>query len=133
MISHELDFCVQMYRAQSILGRCFSFHGLGFSDFIILLQLNRAPEGRLRRVDLADKLGVTASSVTRNLLPLEKIGLVTREPDARDARVAYAAITKAGQNLLEEAMVTAERVSREMITDVSDESLVEMKKLFSRF
>lgn len=133
MISNTLDFCVQMYRAQSILGRRFNFHGLGFSDFIILLQLNNAPDGRLRRVDLADKLGVTASSVTRNLLPLEKIGLVTREPDARDARVAYAAITKAGQNLLEESLVTAERISQEMIPDTPDESLLEMKKLFSRF
>lgn len=33
-------------------------------------------------------MGLTASGVTRTLLPLEKIGLVGRESDPRDARSA---------------------------------------------
>ncbi len=37
-----------------------------------LYYLERAPGGRLRRVDLAERLGLTASGVTRSLLPLEK-------------------------------------------------------------
>ena len=56
----------------------------------------RAPGGRLRRVDLAERQGLTASGVTRSLLPLEKTGLVGRQPDPRDARVGYAVITAAG-------------------------------------
>lgn len=40
---------------------------------------------------------------TRLLIPLEKIGLVARERDARDARVGYAVLTKAGERVLKDA------------------------------
>ncbi len=36
-------------------------HGLTISDFEVLLRLARAPESRMRRVDLAGELVLTAS------------------------------------------------------------------------
>jgi DNA-binding MarR family transcriptional regulator len=132
MISQSLDICLQLHRAQSVLARRFSFHGLGFSDFVVLYQLNTAPEGKLRRVDLADQMGITASAVTRILLPLEKIGLISREADARDARVAYAAITPAGQLLLQDALATAERISDEIIPAEQAEPLIQTLAFFKR-
>ena len=87
-------------------------HGLSFSDYQLLLNLQRAPGGRLRRVDLADKLGLTASGVTRSLLPLEKIGLVGRQSDPRDARVGYAIITPTGSELVTNASLVVHNVSR---------------------
>jgi DNA-binding MarR family transcriptional regulator len=132
MISPSLDLCIHLYRAQSVLLRKFTFHGLGFSDFIILFHLNEATEGRMRRVDLADCLGVTASAVTRTLLPMEKIGLIAREPDARDARVAYASITPAGKQLLADALVTAERISDELIPGDQVENLGQLLTFFKR-
>jgi DNA-binding MarR family transcriptional regulator len=49
--------------------------------------------------------------VTRGLVPLERIGLVTRATgarDARDARVAYAALTDTGRARLADMLTTAE-------------------------
>ncbi len=122
------DFCLRMARAHATLIRRFdsalgSVHGISFGDFQLLDQLSCAADGRLRRVDLADCLGVTASGVTRALLPLEKIGLVAREADPRDARVGYAAITPAGKTLLADATVTVDHVSGELLQGVAAESL----------
>lgn len=111
------EFCLRLSRAWATLSRRLdsalgSHHGISFSDYQLLLQLHRAPGARLRRVDLADKLGLTASGVTRSLLPLEKIGLVTRQSDPRDARVGYALITPTGSELVINATVVVDNVSR---------------------
>jgi DNA-binding MarR family transcriptional regulator len=118
--SRSLDFCLSLAKAHAALvrrfdGRLGTLHGVSFSDFILLLQLSRAPGERLRRVDLAEKLGLTASAVTRALIPLERIGLVKRQHDLHDARVGYAVITKSGQRILQEAMSSAELVSEEAL------------------
>ena len=92
-----------------------SVHGVSFADFALLLRLGNAPDYRMRRVDLADAVGLTPSGVTRALGPLERIGLVAREPHPRDARVAYAVLTPAGRERLTETLATAERVSAEIL------------------
>lgn len=76
--------------------------GLGFNEFVILFHLDRAPDKKMRRIDLAEKMGLTASGVTRILAPMEKIGLIKRAAASRDARVSFVTITSSGQrNLLE--------------------------------
>lgn len=77
----------------------------------------------MRRVDLAERLGLTASGVTRTLLPLEKLGLVARQPDPRDARVGYASITLAGGALLANAMVSVELLAREATQRMSEDEV----------
>jgi len=111
------EFCLRLGRAWATLSRRLdsalgSHHGISFGDYQLLLALHRAPGARLRRVDLAEALGLTASGVTRSLLPLEKIGLVTRESDPRDARVGYASITPTGSELVANATVVVDNVSR---------------------
>jgi DNA-binding MarR family transcriptional regulator len=114
------EFCLRMARAWAALSRRLdsslgSLHGISFADYQLLLNLQRAPGGRLRRVDLAEKLGLTASGVTRSLLPLEKIGLVGRQSDPRDARVGYAIITPTGSELVLNASVVVDNVSRMLL------------------
>ncbi|GGM73547.1 hypothetical protein GCM10012275_50300 [Longimycelium tulufanense] len=46
---------------------------------------------------------MTPSGVTRALVPLERVGLVSREPDPRDARVEPTVFTPAGERRLAEA------------------------------
>jgi len=111
------EFCLRMARAWAALSRRLdsslgAHHGISFADYQLLLSLKRAEGGRLRRVDLAEKLGLTASGVTRSLLPLEKIGLVARQSDPRDARVGYASITPTGDELVTNASVVVHNVSR---------------------
>lgn len=126
--NESLEFCLRLTRAYATLTRRLdnalsSLHGLSFSDFMILYYLERAPESRLRRIDLAERLGVTASGVTRSLLPLEKLGLVSRQPDPRDARVRYASLTQPGQQLLKYALASIEPIAKEVIQKVPTEQV----------
>lgn len=120
--STSLDFCLSLLRASATVsrkldGRLGSLHGISFADFALLRQLAEAPEMRMRRVDLAEALGLTASAVTRALIPLEKIGLVSRQTDKRDARVGYATLSAAGRRLLASAVETAEETTQEILRD----------------
>jgi DNA-binding MarR family transcriptional regulator len=81
-------------------------HGLTINDFECLLLLARAEERRLRRVDLAEQLILTASGVTRLLDGLEKEGWVDRAACASDRRVTYAVLTDEGYRKLKEASET---------------------------
>jgi DNA-binding MarR family transcriptional regulator len=78
-------------------------HGLTINDFEVLLRLSRAPDRRMRRVDLAQQVVLTASGVTRLLDGLERGGLVERDSCATDRRVVYAVLTDAGHERLQEA------------------------------
>ena len=49
------------------------------------------------------------------LLPMEKIGLVTREANERDARVSYVVLTSAGKQLFEDAEKTASTLASEIV------------------
>lgn len=129
-----LDFCLRLARAQAVLVRRFdsilgNLHGMSFSDYQLLYHLQRAPGGRLRRIDLAERLALTASGITRSLMPLEKIGLVTRQADARDARVGYAVITAAGLALLLHADATAQALGQELLGNASAQQLAPLSLL----
>ena len=136
-ISKELEFFLTLSRAQAVLARRFdgilgSLHGLGLGDFTVLLHLSEAPGGRLRRVDLAERVGLTVSGVTRTLIPLEKIGLVTRQSDARDARVAYAVLTETGRELLTNSLIIAEQISRESVRPDEEKQVETMTEVLLR-
>ncbi|MFF0473497.1 MarR family winged helix-turn-helix transcriptional regulator [Streptomyces sp. NPDC004284] len=118
-MSDALDASLRLVRAQTALVKRFDaslsgLHGVSLADFTMLLRLGQAAGGRMRRVDLAETLGLTASGVTRGLAPLERIGLVTRETDARDGRVAYAALTGTGRERLTDMLTTAEQIAAEV-------------------
>lgn len=118
--SHTLSFCLRLAKASASLtrrfdGRLGTLHGIGFGDFMLLFGLNQAPGAKLRRIDLAAELGLTASAVTRMLIPLEKIGLVKRQRDPHDARVGYATLTDSGRRVLAESLVSAEVLSQDIL------------------
>jgi DNA-binding MarR family transcriptional regulator len=81
-------------------------HGLTISDFEVLIRLARAPERRMRRVDLAQEVLLTASGITRLLDGLEQEGYVERDSCATDRRVVYAVLTDDGHAKLREAAST---------------------------
>jgi DNA-binding MarR family transcriptional regulator len=124
----SLEFCLRLSRAHATLTRRLdnslsSLHGLSFVDFTILYYLDRAAGAKLRRIDLAERLGMTASGVTRTLLPLEKLGLVSRKPDPRDARVGFAALTDAGRRLFKYALDSIEPLAQEATQSMTAEQL----------
>jgi DNA-binding MarR family transcriptional regulator len=81
-------------------------HGLTINDYEVLLHLARAEERALRRVDLAQRLVLTASGITRLLEGLERAGYVAKRPCPSDARATYAVLTDAGLEKLREASDT---------------------------
>ena len=118
------EWCLRLARAQAVLTRRLDnalggHHGISFSDYQMLYHLSRAPGARLRRIELAERLGLTASGVTRNLLPLEKIGLVTRQSDPRDARVGFAVVTATGQELMNNATTVVDSIARDALGQVT--------------
>ena len=68
-----------------------------------LRALADAPNAWASRVDLAHAVGLTPSGVTRALRPLEKLGLISTAKSKRDARLALASLTPAGQELVDDA------------------------------
>jgi DNA-binding MarR family transcriptional regulator len=99
-------------RADTELG---AVHGLGLSDFAALHHLAEAPGNRLRRVDLARRLALTPSGVTRLLGPLERRGIVAREQDGADARATHAVLTKSGKALVKDATATASAIAESIL------------------
>jgi len=106
-----VDAFVRLLRGNSAATRAMNTrlvadHGLTINDYECLLHLSRAEERRMRRVDLAQQLILTASGVTRLLDGLERAGYVDRDACASDRRVTYAVLTEAGLAKLHEASET---------------------------
>lgn len=97
-----------------------SVHGIAFVEFMVLYQLAQSPTRQMRRVDLAQAIGRTASGVTRLLRPMEKTGLVGREDAARDARVSLVTLTAAGEERLKDASTTVGSLALRFTQAVGD-------------
>ena len=114
-------------------GELGSIHGLALKETLLLMHLERAPMQRLSRVDLAKRLNVSPSTVTRMAAPLEKLRMVSRQADARDARLAYVVLTVAGRKLVADARQTLERMAGEVFRDRWTEAeILSLAKLLGR-
>jgi DNA-binding MarR family transcriptional regulator len=69
----------------------------------VLLQLVEAPERRLRMAELADRVLLSRSGLTRLIDRLQAEGYVRREPSPDDARGTYTVLTPAGFERLRDA------------------------------
>jgi DNA-binding MarR family transcriptional regulator len=129
---------INLLRAEALVqerfsGELGSVHGLALNEALLLMHLEKAPLRRLTRVDLAKRLHASPSTVTRMAMPMEKTGLVTRQSDPRDARLAYVALTEAGLTLVGEVRKTLERRSAELFRDRwSDAEVGSLGKLLGR-
>lgn len=135
MINASLQLLFTLTKTQSILQRKFdrlSIHGLSYTDFMLLHLLATGQEHQMRRIDLASRIGLTPSGVTRLLSPLEKNGLVGRESNARDARVSYVILTATGQRVYEEAKITAEALAQDLLPKIKANQLEAITALFKQ-
>jgi DNA-binding MarR family transcriptional regulator len=80
-----------------------AIRGISLAEYRLLRALGDAPGAQASRVDLAQAVGLTPSGVTRALRPMEKLGIVSTVKSKRDARLAIAALTPAGRELLDDA------------------------------
>jgi DNA-binding MarR family transcriptional regulator len=128
--SAAIDAFVRLVRANAAVTRQLSAqlnadHGLNLSAYEALLRLARAPDSRLRRVDLANGLLLTAGGVTRLLDGLERDGFVAREECSSDRRVSYAVLTETGRAKLRKASKSHIRQIRDLLGGPYDEDELE--------
>jgi DNA-binding MarR family transcriptional regulator len=133
-VSRALDVWARLLRGNAAARRALSAqldaeHGLTVSEFEALQLLARAEETAMRRVDLAEGLGLTASGVTRLLDGLERAGHVGKRTCEHDHRVTYAVLTEAGAAKLAAASCShvgavvsflEDRYSAEELTTLAD-------------
>jgi DNA-binding MarR family transcriptional regulator len=133
-----VEVFVRLVRGHAAVTRAMSAqlvaeHGLTINDYEALLQLARADERRMRRVDLAERLLLTASGVTRLLDGLEQAGYVDRDSCASDRRVTYAVLTDAGLAKLRETSKSHVAEIRSFFeTRFSEEELDQLVGLLDR-
>jgi DNA-binding MarR family transcriptional regulator len=92
-------------------------HALPLVEYEVLVHLLDAPAQRLRMTELADRVLLSRSGVTRVVDRMESEGLVERELCRDDGRGTYAVLTEAGQSRLREASGTYFRGLRTYFVD----------------
>jgi len=129
---------IRLLRAHSALtsdlnAQLVNEHGLTINDYEVMLHLSQAEGRRMRRVDLAEKILLTASGITRLLDGLERFGYVERAECASDRRVTYAVLTDTGRAKLDEAAESHLGRLRELFVErYSDEELATLAELLAR-
>ncbi|MEM7017355.1 MAG: MarR family transcriptional regulator, partial [Pseudomonadota bacterium] len=125
---------MRIWMSSAILSRKISaglgaVHGIGFIEYMVLFHLINAPNKGLRRIDLANAIGRTASGVTRMLRPMEKIGLVKKESSPRDRRVSLVKPTAAGEQIFLEASATLSNQATHLLRHVDANAIKALLKI----
>ncbi|MGH3044050.1 MAG: MarR family winged helix-turn-helix transcriptional regulator [Gaiellaceae bacterium] len=128
----------RLLRAYAATARCLSpalldEHGLTLNDYEALKLLAEAEGRRMRRVDLAGALSLSASGVTRLLEGLEEDGLVQRATCPHDRRVAYAQLTDEGARRLQAASCGHAASIRDLLEEtLTEDELDELAELLGK-
>ena len=134
----QLESWVSFLRAHAAITRELSAqlqreHGLTLNDYEVLLHLSHSEGGRMRRVDLAQQVVLTASGITRLLEGLERSGYVCKETCPSDARVSYAKLTETGEAKLRAARKTHLRgIDEQFLSRYSEPELATLAELLGR-
>ncbi|HEX2019250.1 MAG TPA: MarR family transcriptional regulator [Aurantimonas sp.] len=98
--------CLHLQRAARALARRFDEalrpFGITSGQFSLLMSLNRPTPPRIS--DIAALLGMDRTTLTANLKPLERQGLVEGDRDPADRRSRLLRLTGAGQDVLAAAL-----------------------------
>lgn len=108
--------CLHVQRAARALARRYDEAlrpvGLTNGQFSLMMSLNRPEPPRIGEV--ADLLAMDRTTLTANLKPLERRGLVTVAVDETDRRSRRLSLTDAGRALLVQAMPIWDRTQAEI-------------------
>jgi DNA-binding MarR family transcriptional regulator len=99
----------------------------------VLLTLKEAPEYRLRLSELADKVLLSRSNLTRLVDRLEKAGLLYRQPCPTDRRGTFAVLTPEGLAMQKQMWpVYAEGITEYFASHVSDSEMNVLQQVLQR-
>ena len=107
-------------------------HGLTFGDYEVLVHLSEEPGRAIRMSELAGRLHLSPSGITRRIDGLVKSGLVERQPCPSDRRGLNAVLTPLGMKTLTTVAPTHLRGVREYFIDrLSDRQLAQLSSAMS--
>lgn len=91
---------------QTVLARELQAMGgcpLMVNEYYLLYFLNLAKHGKLKQIDLEDKLGLSLSATSRMIAKLEEknCGVIARQVCPEDKRAVYIVLTPKGRDLVE--------------------------------
>jgi DNA-binding MarR family transcriptional regulator len=108
-------------------------HRLAVTTYEVLLYLSEAPGGQMRMHDLASRVLLSRSGLTRLVDRLERDGLLERKTCESDARGAFAVLTPRGRDKLTAARRThLEGVRRHFLEHLSDSELDALGDIWAR-
>jgi DNA-binding MarR family transcriptional regulator len=108
-------------------------HDLSLPDYEVLAHLSEAPERSLRMAELAERLLLSPSGLTRRVDGLAREGLVERRACSDDRRGTLAVLTEAGMARLEEVAPThAAGVRRYVVEPLRREELLGLARSLER-
>jgi DNA-binding MarR family transcriptional regulator len=106
---------------------------LPLASYDVLVQLVEAPQRRLRMTELAEKVLLSRSGLTRLVDRLERESLVTREACESDARGLFAVLTDAGYDRLRVASATHLRGIEAYVTGrLDDTDLADLSRVLAK-
>ncbi len=95
-------------------------HGLTMARYDVLAHLD-SNGGRLGLGELASSIVLSPSGLSKLVNRMEASGLIRREPDPRDARSVFAAITPRGRVLVAKARRSHHRLLQQRFGDALDD------------
>ncbi|MET9913253.1 MarR family transcriptional regulator [Streptomyces sp. NPDC006476] len=112
--------------------RLMALAGVPLDRAAVALLRQVADSEPLRPGELATRLGVEASHVTRTVQQLQKSGYVTRVPDPDDRRAQRIQLTDRGQQAIDRVRDAGARGMQFALSDWSPEELRQLATLFHR-
>ena len=108
-------------------------HDLPLAHYDVLVQLSEAPDRALRMTELAERVLLSRSGLTRLVDRLERDGLVSRQACPSDARGTLAVLTEAGLDRLREAWPThRDGVLQRVVGRLSEDEVETLGRLLER-
>lgn len=110
MTAPALELCLALAAAQARVALAVdedlgAWHGLAWHDLVLLIDVQRTPDGARSLVQTAVRQGLAPAVLLRRLLPMEKTGWIER-------RGGQLALRPAGERLAREAAASAELAAR---------------------
>ncbi|MFD4561216.1 MarR family winged helix-turn-helix transcriptional regulator [Streptomyces sp. NPDC058469] len=112
--------------------RLMALAGVPLDRAAVALLRQVADSDPLRPGELAHRLGVEASHVTRTVQQLQKSGYVTRVPDPDDRRAQRIELTEAGRNAVRNVRDAGARGMQMALSEWSTDELQQLATLFHR-
>ena len=105
-VNFDEGLCLHLQRAARVIGRRFdeSLKPLDLTNGQVALLIALSQPEAPRIGDVAAELAMDRTTLTANLKPLERRGLIEITPDEQDKRIRRVALTEMGHDLLGQAV-----------------------------